>query len=83
MNEDKEDGEDESSTRTFISKAANKLPVTLLTSSSEESLGHSKNQFSLQAALRFQDDINCLNNNGMTVLESNGKETLEGMQLHI
>ena len=74
-NDDKE-VETETGTRPFISKA-NKLPVTLLASSRDQSIGHSKNQFSLSAALSFQDDTNCMNNNGMTILESNGKETMQ------
>ena len=39
-----------------------KLPVTLLLSSKDQSMGHYKNQFSLSSSLHFQDNANCLNN---------------------
>ena len=73
-NNDKE-GDGEMGTRLFLSKS-NKLPVTLLISSKDQSMGHSKNQFSLSAALSFQDNASSITNNGTIMSDSNGKYKL-------
>ena len=70
-NDDKE-ADGEMGTRLFLSKS-NKLPVTLLLSTRDQSMGHSKNQFSLSAALNFQDDASSITNNGTIMSDSNSK----------
>ena len=67
-NEEIKDIAGENTARSSILKPS-KLPVTLLISSKEHSMGHSKNQFSLSDSLSFQDDSNCMN----TIANSNGK----------
>ena len=72
---DENESDTEISSRSFLSPTY-KLPVTLLISSRDQSMGHSKNQFSLSAALSFQDDADCLNKKGIIIPGSNGKETV-------
>ena len=74
-NDDK-DIDAEMGTRLFRSKS-NKLPVTLLLSSRGQSIGHSKNQFSLSSAMSFQDEAKSVNNNGKITCDSNCKCTIE------
>ena len=69
---DEKEGDGEMATRLSCSKS-NKLPVTLLLSPRDQLLGHSKNQFSLSAALNFQDNASSITNNGMLMSDSNGK----------
>ena len=73
-NTDEKEGDAEFGSRSFPSPTY-KLPVTLLISSRDQSMGHSKNQFSLSAALSFQDDVDGLNNKGIIVPGLNGKQT--------
>ena len=67
-NEEIKDTAGENTARSSILKPS-KLPVTLLISSKEHSMGHSKNQFSLSDSLSFQDNSNCMN----TATYSDGK----------
>ena len=57
-NENIKDLEEDNNARSSLSKPS-KLPVTLLLSSNDNSIGHAKNQFSLSASLNFQDSTNC------------------------
>ena len=60
----------ETNSRSSIMKQS-KLPVTLLLSSKDHSMGHYKNQFSLSASLNFQDNANCMN----SIADSDGKSS--------
>ena len=57
-NESTKDLEEDNNARSSLSKPS-KLPVTLLLSSNDNSIGHAKNQFSLSASLNFQDTTSC------------------------
>ena len=62
------DKKDEGAIRSY------KLPVTLLISSREQSMGQSNNQFSLSAGLCFEDDVDCFSNKEMLIpAPSDGK----------
>ena len=68
----KANGKRDGSLSSISSTLSSKLPVTLLVSSKNPTMVLSKNQFSLSAALCFQDDKTYLQDKGLLQC-SNGK----------